>query len=474
MNILKKYAKKKFIFMLSMIITGVVTLIACINMLNSGTEIGLDNYESIFASMGSIATIVQIIFYLFLLSFLILVVLSGFYIFKKDKKEYFILFELVMATIISLFLLLAMPGVNSACKLMRAYASGNMETIFTIGMSGIQSMNNAVDHLNVFRYLAIFNFVVNIIVLLTLKNIITINHFTFSLEETNETSNHISTTPIHIDFQKIKDLIKNGMDTVKEFLPTKNGKITLGIVGVIIVLFVGYNIYDTFFNKTKIDLMPNVKVNFSGEDGKGYVYDIDPGTIKYDKKDEDISDFINSIYYDYDTSYTLKNGDKIEIRAVYDKDKAKNLKLEITNDRAKVKVEGLIINYSKASDIPDKIVKQIRKDCDNEMASEFKNSSYRTYKYEFDSMYFLSDDDYDDDIYAVYKVDSTSSFLNTTESFYVYARVSNINSGYLDKDNYIYINTLYDDSFHKLSDPTKIESIIRKHTDHSNITKFNE
>lgn len=77
----------------------------------------------------------------------------------------------------------------------------------------------------------------------------------------------------------------------KEFLGTKKGKTTMGIAGIVFVLLIGVWGYFTFFNKTKIDLVSNMTVEFTGNDGEGEIV-VSNNEIDYDKTNSKMATFI--------------------------------------------------------------------------------------------------------------------------------------------------------------------------------------
>lgn len=472
MNILNQYSKKKTIVILSTVLSGIYTLMTLFSKISSGNT-DLSDYSTLASSLGSMITIIQIVFYVFVVGSLIAAVLSGVYFFTKNKKEYVILGELIGNGVNSLLLLLSIPGFNAACKVIKAYVAGDYSSIFTMS-SSLGSMQSAANYLQFFNYISIILFIFNVIVLLIAKKIININGFEFSLDEPDgSTSTDGGSINVNVDGEKAKEAAQNGMNNVKAFLKTKNGKICLGVVALVIVAFGGYKIYDTYFNKTTLDVMPKLSVEFSGESGEGYITDVDPGDIEYDRNDANIKDFVNSIYYDYDYDYDLKNGDKVKITAVYDKEKAKQLNIEVKNDTAEVEVKGLTEVYSKASAVPDKIAKQIKKDCDKEIADYYQSTSYSTYSYEYDSMYFAYSKNSSDYAIAVYKLDRTSSYSEEVKTYYVYAYVSDVNSAYLDDKHYVYTGTLDDpNSYDYLTDPTHIKESLEDEFYDYKLTKF--
>lgn len=484
MKYLEKLATKKKIVLISTIYSGFVTLCILIgNIKTSGStsNFNLSDTSSLVSLIGSVVTVIQIIFYLYLVLAIIITVLSGYYFFKKNKKEYVILTEFILNAINTLLLLLSLEGFNAAIKVIKMAINGNYSGLFS-AYSSLGAMQSAGQYIQYFGYISILVFIINVFAILMAKKVIKVNFVDFDFNETKliETTDEPT---ISVDSEKAKELAqaganqaKAGLEKVKEFLKTKNGKIVLGIVVAVVVLFGGYKVYDNYFNKTAINIMPKVSLEYGGEDGTGYISDVNPGTIDYDRNDYNVRSFVNSITYDYDTSHKLKNGDKVKVHAVYDKEKAKDLKLDVKNDTVTVKVKGLTENYAKAKDVPEKILKQAKKDIEAEMKDSYENDSYSQYQYSLESVYFAGSKLRSDHIIGIYKVDETSTFLDETETetYYVACYVSGVNSDYLkDDDPFVFADTLYDDSFEKITDPAKVEDALKNKFKNYDLTKFN-
>ena len=129
MDILMKYAKKKTVFILSTVLSGIVTLLYLISKFGPTTSsnVNINDINELAGTIGSMVTIIQIIFYLFIILAIVTAILSGVYFFKKNKQEYVMLGEFIVSCINSILLLLSMSGINAICKILRVAISRSEE-----------------------------------------------------------------------------------------------------------------------------------------------------------------------------------------------------------------------------------------------------------------------------------------------------------------------------------------------------------
>ena len=211
------------------------------------------------------------------------------------------------------------------------------------------------------------------------------------------------------------------------------------LISIIVINFAvtggGYYIWNTFFNFTKIDLSSNIELTIDGISGNAYISDI-KNDIKYDKNDAQISEFISNLNYDYSKSNKIKNGDEITVNVVYDKKKAKKLKLKITKSSKKIKVKKLNYRFDSASDISTEIVQLVKSKGESELNKFYSNDPYYSYNFSYYGTYFLKLED-SDVLVAVFKEyhverDGEGGIDETTH-FYIYG-IKNVDSA-LNKDN---------------------------------------
>lgn len=498
MELLKKYATKKKIFMTAFIYSGIYTVLCLISQLMDSSVSSTDysSLTGIVATIASMITVIQIIFYIMIVVAIIVAILAGIYFFTKDKKDYVMLGEFIGYIISSALLLFSMSGINAMCKVIRAYTSGDYASYLSMDYTGMMnSIETALDCMNYFKWVMIILFIGNLFIFLVMKNVIKLSNFSYNLvdggfaggERKIVSYDPQTGAPIYeeVSSQVTTATVSSGetLANIKAFFKTKNGKITIGVVVAVILLFGGYKVYDTYFNKTAISLLENVEVEFDGYDGAGRISSCRIGDIEYDKTNAEIASFVNSITLDYDYSDELKNGDKVEISAVYNQTTAEELKLDVKDATTTVKVKGLIERYKKASEVPNKTSSAIKKLMDEEMKEDYdsRSSDYRTYKSSFVSMYFAYDEDKTsssaDYCIGVYKVEQTSNYGTTpeTETYYAIAYISGINSSYSSEDKKtIYTTNLYASGYEKITDESQIQSALEdsyRFDDHK-ITQF--
>lgn len=496
MDILKKYAKKKTIFLAAFIYSSIYAVLCFLTKVMGGSfntsSSDFSALESMISALSSLVTIIQILFYVMLVVAIVIAVLAAVYYFKKDKKDYVMLGEFIGYGLAGALLLFSVPGFNAACKVIRIFTSGDYSSLYSMDSANMMSsIQTAGSCLKAFNWVVLIVFVLNLFVFLVIKKVIKISSFSYSLVESAVTGERKVVSydpqtgePIYED-APVSTNVQAGeaIAGIKSFFKTKNGKITLGVVAAVIVLFGGYKVYDTYFNKTTISLLDNVQVEFTGYDGAGRVSSCYMGDVEYDKTNAEIASFVSSVSVSYDAGEDLKNGDEITVTATYNQTTAENLKLDVKNATKTVKVKGLIERYKKASEVPNKYASDIKKSMDEEMKNDYddRNSSYSTYKTSFVSMYYAYDEEtksYPNDYcIGIYKVDYTYNYGSTpqTETYYAMAYVNGVNSSYSTEDKKkVYTSNVYGSGYQKITDETQIESALGSNYrfDDHKLTKF--
>ena len=406
MDILNKYSKKKTVYLLATVSSGFITVLWLLSKLGIGSS--SSSYSSIDAlsSIGTIITLLQIVFYVLLIVAIVTAILSAFYFFKKDKQDYIMLGEFIASCISSVLLLLSMSGVNLVCKAIRAYLSQDFSAVSSISNeSAYSALSSMATNLEYYLYVSIAVFVLNMVVLLIIKNVIHINNFHYSLEEGPYVNNYAYQAADN--GSNAGNYTGNGVNNpggypnapkssfdFKAFIKSKNGKITVGVIAVVLVAFIGYQIYDNFFNYTEIDLAKNITCEFAGKDGEGYISDVN-NDIDYDKNNQQLAAFVNDTRLDYETSYDLSNGDEVTITVKYSEETAKASKIKVTNDSKTIKVKGLIERYKNAAALPDDLIEELESEAEDKAEDQFDDAYSTTYNYSLDSMWFAKGDDYD-------------------------------------------------------------------------------
>lgn len=236
------------------------------------------------------------------------------------------------------------------------------------------------------------------------------------------------------------------------FLKTKNGKMILGAVIVVVLAFVGYKIWDTFFNKTVIDAFANMTVSYDGYDGAGEAY-INESDIDYDMTNAQLAQFVGDISFDIENNGELSNGDKVTVTAIYSKETAKQLKVVLKEESKQFDVSGLIVKYQSASEID----KTLYQKAYNAALQESTNSSYydTDSKRTFYKSYYIKENTENIEYQRNYLVFvfketyqgydySTHQDVEKTRYMYYY---TNFDSSYDSDDEYMGESRLYNDSF---------------------------
>lgn len=251
------------------------------------------------------------------------------------------------------------------------------------------------------------------------------------------------------------------------FLKTKNGKMILGAVIVVVLAFVGYKIWDTFFNKTVIDAFANMTVSYDGYDGAGEAY-VDESDIDYDMTNAQLAQFVGDISFDIENNGELSNGDKVTVTAVYSKETAKQLKVVLKEESKQFDVSGLIVKYQSASEI-DKTLYQKAYDAalrESTNSSYYDTDSKRTFyksyyikenteniEYQRNYLVFVFKETYQGYDY------STHQDVEKTRYMYYY---TNFDSSYDSDDEYMGESRLYNDSFDYVENEADVLTSLQK------------
>ena len=136
--------------------------------------------------------------------------------------------------------------------------------------------------------------------------------------------------------------------------PKKKSKkpLIIAIVCVIAVLAIGGGVFAFLMNandddKTKLDLVSNISkdnIKIDGYDGEATA-NVDANElrqyIEYEGNDEAVQSFIQSVTYSVTPAENLKEGDKITLKADYDRTDAKEAKVKVTKDNITFTVGAL-------------------------------------------------------------------------------------------------------------------------------------
>lgn len=169
-------------------------------------------------------------------------------------------------------------------------------------------------------------------------------------------------------------------DSIKKFISSKNGKIVIASIVVLLILFGGYKIWDTFFNRTVIDPFEDMTLEFSGYDGSGNAYIEDYPDIDYDITNDKMAAFIHDIDYEIENDGKLSNGDKVVVKATYSKETAKSAKVDLETESKEFEVEGLTVLYKSADEIDEDLYEEAFEFMMEEVSDEVDASAfYKSY-----------------------------------------------------------------------------------------------
>ena len=146
-------------------------------------------------------------------------------------------------------------------------------------------------------------------------------------------------------------------------------------LSVMIAILIGIA-YVGFMRKMDIDVMKNVKLEYTGENGNASLKVRNSGS----SIDQRTEAFMETVKYTADKSTDLSNGDKVEITATYDKDMAKQYNFKAINLTEEITVEGLPDQYASLS----KIDRTYLEDIENAAESYVSKHSTTIYQVEVD------------------------------------------------------------------------------------------
>lgn len=221
-----------------------------------------------------------------------------------------------------------------------------------------------------YKFVMVFAFILvifNLIVLLRLDHVLMINildvylpagkNGAYLADVTEKVNMNDTTALLQSEKKKVTVPTING-DSVKKFLKSKNGKMMLGVIIALVAIFAGYKVWDTFLNKTTLDVFEGMTLEFYGYNGEGYASIFTYPDIDYDLTDSSMQTFVNSMSYDIENNGQLSNGDKVKVSVVYSNETAKELKVTFKTESQDFEVTGLTIKYQSASEIDSDLCKQ--------------------------------------------------------------------------------------------------------------------
>lgn len=221
------------------------------------------------------------------------------------------------------------------------------------------------------------------------------------------------------DSETIIDFANNSKDavikTAQSLTPEQKKKGLIAIVAVVVIalVFKGGSAVIGFLSRPTIDIMANAEITVDENDWNGsgevsFDYDID-----YDETNEDISDFVYNIEFEYpENNGKLSNGDEVTIKAVYSEETAKKIGIKVKNTEKTFKVSGLKEMPLNEKEINAKMIELLDTDAMDFMKDKYKEDNYST-GHKFTKLYnvYLVDNtddyysDFDNKLGAVYRID---------------------------------------------------------------------
>lgn len=420
--------KKTYAFKPLCLLTLIFDAILCLSIWRISSI--ASNVVNLLGSLSGLFTVV-IFYFVGILGTIVMTVLLWLYYVKKEKVP-MILWDAVLHTVISLFFIYQFMNLKDQLSTMSV--SNTMATIINI--------------------IILLSAILHLFMLLRLDRIIHVNALDAYLPlGKGNMSDHDT---VHVTAQQTQEQSQTTstqstgepiitQEKAQQFFKSKNGKIVIGVVIVAIIAFVGYKVWDTFFNKITVDAFANMQVEFDGYDGSGKAY-IKDSDIDYDRTNAQLEQFIQTISFDIEKNGELSNGDKVKVKAVYSQETAKQLKVVLKEETKEFEVSGLTIKYQNAAEIDKDIYTKAYNTAIQEASGPSYNDSTKT----FYKAYYVKQDqkdiaDQNNRLVFVFKETYTSYDYSASQDVektrYMYYYTS-FDSSY-DGDEYMYDARLY-------------------------------
>ena len=428
----------------------IVMLLLTLTTYDSFNTSNLSNYDAFLGSMGTFLKVVPILFYVAL--FLIMCLFTLSIINNVRYRDIRIVLYSIIISITLLIMLLNMKFMHVLRVLINTDASTlfskNISASFIADMYKLaENPDSATHKFMIMLICGIAIFVYSIYLFIVFKGKTQIRCNKISLKELSQpvplaetkltksygnTDNMCNSDILDSTVSNEVTCDEKSIDTI--ILEKKTSKkqkfIAFTILALMIASIGGYILWDNFLNITKLDLTSNIKLTYSGRSGEASISNID-NKIKYDKSDAQIANFVKSVRYDYTNSSKLKNGDKVTVTAVYDKAKAKELKLKILNPSKKIKVANLPHRFSSADKVSSEIVDIAKEYGTFKLKDNYISDEYNTYNFNYYGTYFLQSKK-EDMVVAVFKLTNKEKGFDdsiTTSTNYYYYALKDVDSG---------------------------------------------
>lgn len=247
--------------------------------------------------------------------------------------------------------------------------------------------------------------------------------------------------------------------------------------------------YNYFLRTIKIDVMKDISLTYSGENGNATVTAINQA----DDLNKRTQEFLNTVTYEIEPNTNLSNGDTIHVTAYYDESIANQYHFQIKNAEKDFIVNSLNYRYDSLEDIDEeylnKIIEEAQQYAENnqkqiyELNARNNDSQFVEAQLIYKAFMKSNSQDNSDRVVVVFKmiyeIEPTEEQEQSELVIYYTVTVPDVNDGnevsndmfgekaYLTEDEYIneniegYIQRLYNSQFeiYKIEDP---ESVIEE------------
>lgn len=401
-------------------------------------EDGLETLKGVF----QLLQVVPFLYYVLFIFAIIILVFAIYRFLRNFKGKVHLLYSVGLG--ISVYSIYQFHDIIDLIKQAGKYASQaqseGLESLFRNDYSdSISTVSNIVSSASSYKTTAIILVIVTVALLI------------ISILSKMQDDNKITVSP-WIAMESTQESAPRDMSYLTNAIVSpKNKRILIGIL-VLVLCIGGFTVWDKYLNRTDVDVLKNVKLEYDGISGEADA-DIASNKISYKGDDDEVKEFLNNnITYSLSKDSGIKNGDTITVTAGYNEDRAKELKLNLKDTKKKIKVSGLDHRFDQAGDIPSEMLSTLRNDADEETNNYYEDDDYSTYQVTYINSWFIKDEDsYSGDKYvACYKIDETESSVwdssTTNSSFFAYAYVGNLNSAYSSDDSSWNVSSIQDDS----------------------------
>ena len=391
--------------------------------------------------MSSMSRLVNVlIFYMVgILGIIVVTVFLYIYYLKKEKNQG-ILWDAILHTLFSMFFIFQLMNVDALH-----------------GMN-INQLTMIID------FFVFVSALLHIFIMVRLEGLIEMTLLDRYLPAGKKESQVIQTQTVGSLVDDLKEVIhkpKFTKEKVITFVKSKNGRIIIAVAGIIVVVFTGYKIWDTFFNKTVIDVFTHMQVIYEGYNGEGRA-EVDEYSIDYDMTDENLGQFVDNITFNIENNGKLSNGDQVTVKAIYSKETAKQLKVVLKEETQIFEVSGLTVKYQSAQEIDQDVYqrayeKAIEKSKEvSYFGDETIKTFYKAYYVIDDSKTISYQDNYLVFVFSeVYQDFDWQTYQNIEKTRYI-CYYTSVDSSYDSEEAYMYKSYLYDESYDYISDESKI------------------